>query len=197
MNNELYKGICYKVFDGPFNDADLIRLTDTLVYSTPWIMNNSVIDYNSPIGMNRLHTIWGVTYKNTDTDKFSKNKFIFHNDPAWVNKLKKYIYEELLDCEFSIAIQHCGLNGQTLGQDGVIHQDGNGLTFLYYIQYDWKNDYGGDLIFFDDNDIEIDRVKFQPGKIIMFDSHIKHRAMAPINTNKMRISLVIRGPKNE
>ena len=51
--------------------------------------------------------------------------------------------------------QYCGFNGQTIGQDGTVHEDTglqeeclDNLSFLYYDQKRWEDDWGGDLILY-------------------------------------------------
>jgi|TARA_B100001250_G_scaffold29340_1_gene24069 hypothetical protein len=50
-------------------------------------------------------------------------------------------------------------------------------TLLYYINREWKHEWGGETIFLDDNAREIEYVTpFIPGRVILFDSTIPHAA---------------------
>ena len=122
-----------------------------------------------------------------------------------------------------IYFQYCGFNGQTIGQDGTIHEDTglqeaclNNLTFLYYDQKRWEDDWGGDLIMYNseyhdmemhhgipDNaeDYEIGRVKYKPNRLVIMNGAITHRHPGPSaeytkeNGFPFRTSMVVRGDK--
>jgi hypothetical protein len=92
-------------------------------------------------------------------------------------------------------------NLQIAGQDGTMHTDlDNGkssFTALYYPVLDWKEEYGGALEFYSDDEKIIDRIFPAPGRIVLFDTKIKHRALAPVISNIARISISYRLFKNE
>ena len=93
--------------------------------------------------------------------------------------------------------QYCGFNGQTYGQHGTIHEDTglddaciHNLTFLYYDQARWEDDWGGDLIMYngeyhnhrehkgipeDAEDYEIGRVQYKPNRLVIMNGAITHR----------------------
>mgnify|MGYP003339857185 FL=1 len=118
--------------------------------------------------------------------------------------------------------QYCGFNGQTIGQDGTIHEDTgldesclNNLTFLYYDQKRWEDDWGGDLIMYNGEyhdhsyngipenaeDYEIGRVKYKPNRLVIMNGAITHRHPGPEvdytkeNGFPFRTSMVVRGDK--
>ena len=120
--------------------------------------------------------------------------------------------------------QYCGFNGQTKGQDGTVHEDTglsesclNNLSFLYYDQKRWEDDWGGDLIFYnseyhsaaeeysgipdDEGAHEIGRVKYKPNRLVIMNGAITHRHPGPDadynveNEFPYRTSLVVRGDK--
>ncbi len=118
--------------------------------------------------------------------------------------------------------QYCGFNGQTIGQDGTVHEDTsldesclNNLSFLYYDQERWDEDWGGDLIFYnreyhdhnvtgipeDEEQYEIGRIQYKPNRLVVMNGAITHRHPAPSaeytkeNGFPFRTSMVIRGDK--
>jgi len=118
--------------------------------------------------------------------------------------------------------QYCGFNGQTIGQDGTIHEDTglddaclNNLTFLYYDQKRWDDDWGGDLIMYNGEyhdhsyngipenaeDYEIGRVQYKPNRLVIMNGAITHRHPGPSaeytkeNEFPFRTSMVVRGDK--
>lgn len=119
--------------------------------------------------------------------------------------------------------QYCGFNGQTYGQHGTIHEDTglddaciHNLTFLYYDQERWEDDWGGDLIMYngeyhnhrehkgipeDAEDYEIGRVQYKPNRLVIMNGAITHRHPGPSaeytkeNGFPYRTSMVVRGDK--
>ena len=60
------------------------------------------------------------------------------------------------------------------------HTDGNvnddNLSVLYYVNTEWKDEWNGETIFADDyGEAEI-AVSFKPGRLVVFDSSIPHKA---------------------
>ena len=118
--------------------------------------------------------------------------------------------------------QYCGFNGQTIGQDGTVHEDTSldencltNLSFLYYDQERWDEDWGGDLIFYnreyhdhnvtgipeDEDQYEIGRLQYKPNRLVIMNGAITHRHPAPSaeytkeNGFPFRTSMVIRGDR--
>jgi Rps23 Pro-64 3,4-dihydroxylase Tpa1-like proline 4-hydroxylase len=55
-----------------------------------------------------------------------------------------------------------------------------GYTILYYANKKWDVNYGGETLFYDDNNLEIiAAVKPKPGRFVVFDSTIYHSARPP------------------
>ena len=118
--------------------------------------------------------------------------------------------------------QYCGFNGQTIGQDGTVHEDTSldescitNLSFLYYDQERWDEEWGGDLIFYnreyhdhnitgipeDEDQYEIGRLQYKPNRLVIMNGAITHRHPAPAaeytkeNGFPFRTSMVIRGDR--
>ena len=90
------------------------------------------------------------------------------------------------------------------------------LTFLYYDQKRWEDDWGGDLIMYnseyhdmemhhgipdDAENYEIGRVKYKPNRLVIMNGAITHRHPNPSaeytkeNGFPFRTSMVVRGDK--
>ena len=134
-----------------------------------------------------------------------------------------FIHKLRQDFHFDwVKFQYCGFNGQTKGQDGTVHEDTglgddclNNLSFLYYDQKEWKDDWGGDLIFYnseyhshaeeysgipeDEGAHEIGRVKYKPNRLVIMNGAMTHRHPGPDadynveNQFPYRTSMVVRG----
>ena len=103
-----------------------------------------------------------------------------------------------------------GTNSQTHGLDGSSHSDCHiddnyNLSFLYYTNTFWNDNWGGDLRFYDRHvptgarklmdKYEIGRVAFKPNRLLMFDGRIEHGAESPSKEARYidRKSIVLRG----
>ena len=85
--------------------------------------------------------------------------------------------------------------------------DDYNLSFLYYYNTFWNDDWGGTLRFYDEHqqglegrnehieNHQIAEVDFKPNRLLMFDGRIQHGAEAPSEEAKYidRRSIVIRG----
>jgi len=151
-----------------------------------------------------------------------KRKVIRTNDIGYrVPIIDWFIHKIRQDFRFNWEyFQYCGFNGQTIGQDGTVHEDTGldescltNLTFLYYDQERWDDDWGGDLIMYnseyhdhsykgipeDAENYEIGRVKYKPNRLVIMNGAITHRHPGPNaeytkeNGFPFRTSMVIRG----
>ena len=134
-----------------------------------------------------------------------------------------FIHKLRQDFQFNWErFQYCGFNGQTKGQDGTVHEDTNlgesclnNLSFLYYDQKRWEDNWGGDLIFYnseyhthsdetsgipdDEGAHEIGRVQYKPNRLVVMNGAITHRHPGPDaeynveNQFPYRTSMVVRG----
>ena len=214
--------------------------------STSWGRSNRVVR-NDEVqhqywGESIYHNVNEMRYFNLD-DKQQQYLYQDLHDKRWVQQAewKKdvcrvgkvgyrepivdwFIHKLRQEFKFNwIYFQYCGFNGQTIGQDGTIHEDTglqeaclNNLTFLYYDQKRWEDDWGGDLIMYNseyhdmemhhgipDNaeDYEIGRVKYKPNRLVIMNGAITHRHPGPSaeytkeNGFPYRTSMVVRGDK--
>jgi hypothetical protein len=56
------------------------------------------------------------------------------------------------------------------------------LTFLFYVNIEWKDDWGGETLFGTDQCEAELAVSYKPGRVVVFDSTITHKA-APISAD--------------
>ena len=74
------------------------------------------------------------------------------------------------------------------GENPYFHQDGKGLTCLYYANWDWQLQDGGETQFYIDGNIL--GVPPVPNRLVVFDGMIQHRATS--FRNKHRFSIAIK-----
>tara|TARA_B100000287_G_C20350211_1_gene669458 strand:+ start:238 stop:720 length:483 start_codon:yes stop_codon:yes gene_type:complete len=93
-----------------------------------------------------------------------------------------YLFNEIqlrLDRKFS-RIERIYVNGQTAMQSGVPHTDDAETTFLYYSELSWSKKYQGNLVFFDEDTKEENRVvEYKSNRAILFPAHLTHYASPP------------------
>jgi 2-oxoglutarate-Fe(II)-dependent oxygenase superfamily protein len=68
------------------------------------------------------------------------------------------------------------------GDSSVVHQDipcGDCLTFLYYGNLAWTGRWGGETIFYDDELAAVAAISPKPGRLVLFNAAIHHRAGIP------------------
>lgn len=88
-------------------------------------------------------------------------------------------------------------NAHTYGTEGYCHKDNddteNYFTTIYYGHPQWNCNWGGELLFFDENDEVIDSVVAKPGRIIHFHGAIKHKVSSVSREcPALRVSYVIK-----
>lgn len=202
LGNKVY------VFDN-YLSAELHHHTDSFLRNqTNWQKNNCVqsVDNRKRGGL-PSHELWGASYFRSNNGQKIKCRS-HHNYPYYMDFLDKKI---CTDFSFEwIRFQYMGTNSQTSNQNGSCHSDCSpdddfNLSFLYYTNTFWNDNWGGDLRFYSQHvetgteehmdDYEIGRVAFKPNRLLMFDGRISHGAEAPSTKANYidRRSIVLRG----
>jgi len=157
------------------------------------------------------------------TSTWKKNVISKDSEGYRVPIIDWFIYRLRQEFRFNWEyFQYCGYNGQTIQQDGTVHEDTcldesslTNLSFLFYDQERWDEEWGGDLIFYnreyhdhnitgipeDEDQYEIGRLKYKPNRLVVMNGAITHRHPAPEadytkeNGFPFRTSMVIRGDR--
>ena len=84
----------------------------------------------------------------------------------------------------NFVLERVYANGQTYGLSGSLHRDkenGNNqyYTFLYYVQPNWLPEWGGQTVFYDDNEKMVFQQFPTPNLGIIFNSEILHAGLEP------------------
>jgi hypothetical protein len=94
-------------------------------------------------------------------------------------------------------LDDCYANGQTSGLPGAIHIDCDvegWITGLVYVHPEWRAEWEGETLFYDDAREEIIRaVVPKPGRVVLFDARIPHTARPPGRwCSRMRTSIAFK-----
>ena len=183
---------------------------DRLITTSSWWSKTNQVSSNSPTGLAH-HSFWGAS--------FFRDNYAIEQDMEPIDTFfVKYLIERL-ETEFGFKytrFQYAGLNSQSQGCPGTIHQDcpnddAWNISFLYYPNTFWNPNWGGTLRMFDKPHQGLDgrqehiekhqvaEVEFVPNRLVIFDGRIPHGADAPNESARYmdRKSLVVRGDEIE
>lgn len=185
----------FKVYDDLFSEKFLYTLHEICTYF-PWVLaniaNKNQYPYNC-ISSKGSHLFFGANL-------FHKNSFyevVNTAPPQLFEVLEHFVFNVLQQND--LLLNNIQANLQVMGQDGTFHRDdysGNGAdrTILFYPHYKWDRDWGGELEILDGDKV-VEKIFPFPGRIVFFDSLVKHRALAPTVPNLGRMSIAYRMEK--
>ena len=173
------------------SDGYDIRVYDDLVpESLADDISKFIINYNSWSYIISPYSFWESKLgKNYLDNGITEVLYDFINENIFLNTLQLFHLNDNVENKNNDGYPNIYLNGQTVGQDGDIHQDStetNTFTLLYYPiplhqninNSHWQYNWGGELNFYGGNDI-VKSVLPIPNRLVIFDSTIFHRANAP------------------
>ena len=89
-------------------------------------------------------------------------------DTSFGNELKGY--------KLHTNVVNCSRPGETY----YTHNHGKAKVVLYYPNFKWNREWGGETMFYDDNNKDlIFASEYEPNKMILFDGRIPHSVRAP------------------
>jgi Rps23 Pro-64 3,4-dihydroxylase Tpa1-like proline 4-hydroxylase len=92
----------------------------------------------------------------------------------FIYKLFRKRIHEKLEFTHGLKLYRMYVNVFAPGERPYFHQDGEGLTFLYYPNFEWDMQWGGETQFIVDNNIN--GIVPAPNRLVFFDGMIWHRA---------------------
>ena len=127
------------------------------------------------IDMQLREVSWKYDY---DSVKGGSNKhwhiFLGHN----VGEIGEYvpIWNQISN-NYNYEMERAYLNAHTHGIEPHIHRDDGDVTFIYYPRMDWKNEWGGGTVIYDNEVSNItDHINYKGNRLIKFDAHLPHQA---------------------
>lgn len=98
---------------------------------------------------------------------------------------------------FKVTLLGVYANGQTFGQDTIIHRDNKvhpGLTIIVFCNEYWPTSWGGELVFYDETKANIIKAVLPKSKrVVVFDGRIPHAARSPsAKCDQVRMTLAFK-----
>ena len=178
-----------QIWDNEFDGKALGKMHEDFLMSQHWGCHNRnyhdgdtffAINFNSNTQSGRKGRLNANDYDN-------KIEEWLPYTPQIVKDIYKSIKQKFLTDKF--VLEDCHANCQTIMQDGPRHIDVNSkASEIIMTNPLWHEGYGGETEFLD-TDGNIHLVDFVPGRIIMFNGQIPHRALAPRVAGIFRITL--------
>lgn len=114
----------------------------------------------------------------------------------YANAIMSEVADHFPNETFSIDRAYC--NAISYGDMLYAHRDrrdpkSRDLTALLFVAGEWKREWGGETIFFNDEGDAVHAVSPHPGRLVLFRSAIEHRAGAPTRVcNRTRLTLALK-----
>lgn len=117
-----------------------------------------------------------------DTMAYERLAHQYYHTSLGVNELQEIdLFNYLYKTEFADKIKNrqlvkATINSSTASQANFPHCDRKSFTMIYYMNLDWKPEWAGETVFFNENTTEIELASiYKPNRAILFDGHIPHQ----------------------
>lgn len=140
-------------------------------------------------GINGGDSNYNNDFKNQIASRFNEqdvNNLGFYNTKGFKFLDKKYNLSNR-------AKRQIRLNCCSPLEFNTYHTDGDGITLIYYVSFNWNFFWGGHTIFLNEELDEVEKIiNFKTGRVVVFDSVIPH-STTPISfvAKSWRMSFVI------
>jgi len=155
------------------------------------VYDNVVEDHVAELIDNRIRECeWKFDY-HSHSGKPNKHWHIFcgHNEeeikelgydwllPIWESAKRKFDFEDKYKVDSFVRLY---MNAHTHGIEPHIHRDDGDFTMIYYPRLDWKPEWNGGTIVYDEQH-EVERhVMYKGNRLMAFPAHCMHQAQ-PVN----------------
>jgi hypothetical protein len=103
--------------------------------------------------------------------------------PHAMEGILQHYYPQMTKAPAPQSISHGYIAALRFGDSATVHQDtqcDDCVTFLYYGNLSWNGEWGGETVFYDDEMSAAACVTPRPGRLVLFNSVLHHRAGTPI-----------------
>jgi SM-20-related protein len=121
--------------------------------------------------------------------------------PEVADALVERYHAEMTSAPGNQAFSHGYAAAMRFGDSSIVHQDipcPDCVTLLYYGNLQWTGRWGGETVFYDDDLMAAAAVSPRPGRLVLFNATVWHRAGVPMKicpTFRYTFSLFYRCPK--
>jgi SM-20-related protein len=153
------------VFDAVLSKAEQAQMSDAIAAA-----HHRRTQFSSPLPEFRAARSWACHYRASDAARLP-------------------LYEILMEYagshfpEKKVALHRAYVNTNTFGDLLLSHRDSpneGALTGVYYVNSRWEAGWGGETIFFRDDEEAAACVSPKPGRLVLFDGLILHRGSPPL-----------------
>ena len=119
--------------------------------------------------------------------------------PIWETAKYKYDFERKYNLT---EFKRIYMNAHTHGVEPNIHYDDGDFTLIYYPRLDWKADYGGGTVIYEEDggakspthDYRTDKlIDYRGNRLLVFDAYLPHQGMPVIREcHKLRTNIVFK-----
>lgn len=134
-----------------------------------------------------------------DTDAIERLSHKYYTANIGVEELQQIqLFSQIQKTELHDLIKEkqlirATINTSVPSQTNFAHTHFNQWSLIYYMNIDWKNEWAGETLFYNDNLSEIEFASiYKPNRAIFFDGHIPHSLRTQsINAPHYRFSLAM------
>jgi len=182
-----------KCIDRAFTDKFLLECYQEVTTNINWTYTNVSNRYQYPDDAfcDGSERIFGAPLLTRMSKHFFRNNTPNIFIEAFEVLMERYLTEspwELFQVDANLQV--FGMNGAAHRDD--YHNDSTDKTILFFPHYKWENEWGGEFQILDDKNNVVEEYLPMPGRVLIFDSTIKHRGNGPKVKGVSRISIAYR-----
>lgn len=149
-----------------------------------FIVDNALTyDEQNFIYTHAINSVYKIGFEDTSVIERLTNKYLHSNwtpEDLYRSGFRDVLSKTMLWNKLNeLVLERITINLSTPSDSYYPHCHHKQWSLLYYINLDWKPEWGGETLFYDDNLTEIVFASmYTPGRIILFDGEIPHSIKA-------------------
>lgn len=102
------------------------------------------------------------------------------NDVEKIPFLTNPLVQEVIRKNNLSNVFQCRINLSNCSEYNTVHYDNSKVTLLYYVNMEWKLEWGGQTLFLNEDLTKVEHCSLtEPGKLIVFEGSIPHMLVNP------------------